>query len=364
MKQVVFLFIFSFFLFECAYSQIDVTQQNAKSDTITVLDSQDDIASSFSSISEGQSDDEGSASFIPSLLNSAQDVYQGNTSYNFRIAYFKNRGYDNQYQDVSINGYLMNNLVTGRATFSQWGGLNHVVRWPERVIDMNPSTFTFGNVGGATNYDLRASGYRKQYRASYALSNGSYNNRVMLTASSGNMKGWYVVGSASARFGDALAYVPGTSYLGFSGFLGVEKKFNQEHSLGLTAFATPIHRGMQAASFPEAYDLVGSNYYNPNWGWYQGKQRNARMRTTIEPQIFLTHYFTPKNNKYIITSTLSTSFGRNNSTSLNWHDAADPRPDYYKYLPSFPATFQDIESYPSRGFFRQNLLLIRFALST
>jgi hypothetical protein len=203
---------------------------------------------------------------------------------------------------------------------------------------MNPSTFTFGNVGGATNYDLRASGYRKQYRASYALSNGSYNNRIMLTAATGNKDGWFVVGSASARFGDALAYVPGTSYLGFSGFLGVEKKFNQEHSLGLTAFVTPIHRGMQAASFPEAYGLDGSNYYNPNWGWYQGKQRNSRMRTTVEPQIFLTHYFTPKNNKYTINSTLSTSFGRNNTTSLTWHDVPDPRPDYYRYLPSYQDT--------------------------
>jgi hypothetical protein len=158
----------------------------------------------------------------------------------------------------------------------------------------------------------------------------------MFTAASGVMKGgWSIVGSASTRFGDALAYAPGTSYTGFSAFLGVEKKFNQEHALNLTAFASPTERGMQAGSYPEAFELVNSHYYNPNWGWYEGKKRNARVRTTIEPAILLTHYYTPKNNKYTITTTLATSFGRNNTTGLNWYDVPDPRPDYYKYLPSF-----------------------------
>jgi hypothetical protein len=194
-------------------------------------------------------------------------------------------------------------------------------------------------VGGATNYDLRASGYRKQIRASYSISNRTYMNRIMLTASSGVMKGgWSVVGSASARFGDAIAYAPGTSYLGFSGFLGVEKKFNQEHALNLTAFVSPTHRGMQGSSVSDVYDLSKSHYYNPNWGWYQGKKRNARMRTTVEPAILLSHFFTPANNKYTITTTLATSCGRNNTTSLNWHDVPDPRPDYYRYLPSYQDT--------------------------
>ena len=346
MKQFFYLLFFSFILFKFTYSQIDTTQLKIKIDTVSAQDIKEDIASSFGSISEGQSDDESGVSFIPSLLHSSKDVYQSNTAYNFSIAYFRNRGYDNQYQDICLNGYAMNSMITGRASFSQWGGLNHVVRWPEQIINMNPATFTFGNIGGATNYDLRASGYRKQVRASYSLSNRNYNHRLMLTAASGVMKGgWSIVGSASARFGDAIAYVPGTSYTGFSAFLGVEKKFNQEHALNLTAFVSPTERGMQASSAPEAYELANSHYYNPNWGWYQGQQRNARIRTIVEPAILLTHYFTPKNNKYIITTTISTSFGRNNYTALNWYDVSDPRPDYYKSLPSFPLSDEDTTSY-------------------
>jgi len=339
MKQLVLFFSLTVFFLGYTYSQADISQPKQKTDSVSVQDAQEDIASSVSSIGEGQSDDESGANFIPSLLHSSQDVYQSNTSYVFSIAFFRSRGYDNRFQDICINGFMMNSMVTGRASFSQWGGLNHVVRWPERVTDMNPATFTFGNVGGATNYDLRASGYRKQTRASYSLSNRTYNQRVMLTSATGVMKGgWSVVGSASARFGDAIAYAPGTSYLGFSAFLGVEKKFNSEHALNLTAFASPTQRGMQAGATQEAFELAKTHYYNANWGWYQGKQRNARVRTTVEPAIFLTHYFTPENNKYTITTTVATSFGRNNTTGLNWHDAPDPRPDYYRYMPSYNDT--------------------------
>jgi len=338
MKQALFSLLFVFLFFGYTYSQIDNTPL-VKTDTTSIAETQEDIATSFSSISEGQSEDEGGANFIPSLLHSSQDVYQSNTSYTFGIAYFRNRGYDNQYQEICLNGFMMNSLVTGRASFSQWGGLNHVVRWPERIVDMNAATFSFGNVGGATNYDLRASGYRKQVRASYSLSNTSYNHRLMVTAASGVMKrGWSIVGSVSTRFGNDISYSRkdiGSTYTGFSAFLGVEKKFNQEHALNLTAFVSPTERGMQAGAVKEAFELAGSNYYNPNWGWYQGKKRNARVRTLIEPAILLTHYFTPENNKYLITTTVATSFGRNNYTALNWHDAPDPRPDYYKYLPSF-----------------------------
>jgi len=338
MKQVVFFFSFFFLFLGYSYSQID-TVKFVKTDTLSVEDTHEDIAASFGSISEAQSDDEVGSNFIPSLLNSSQDVYQGNTSFNFGIAFFRNRGFDNQYQDICLSGYIMNSMITGRASFSQWGGLNHVVRWPERVIDMYPATFTFGNVGGATNYDLRASGYRKQVRASYMLSNRSYNHRLMITGATGVMKGgWSLVASASTRFGDDISYAHGAtgiSYTGFSAFLGAEKKFNQEHALNLTAFVSPTTRGMQAGAVQEAFELTNSHYYNPNWGWYEGKQRNARIRTVVEPAILLTHYYTPKSNKYAVTTTVATSFGRNNTTGLNWFDVPDPRPDYYKNLPSF-----------------------------
>lgn len=336
MKKILLLTLLLLMVCGQAYSQED----QSKKDTVATKDVPYSDESGVGSVSEGQDDDEiGSNSYIPGLLHSSQDVYTSNTSYTFSIAYFRPRGYDNEYQTVSINNFMMNSSVTGRASYSQWGGLNHVVRYPEVITNLNAPNFTFGNVGGASNYDLRASAYRKQIRATYSLSNRTYTNRLMLTGATGVLQnGWSFAASLSTRFGSQLSYVDGSVYNAFSYFLSAEKKINNEHAVNLVAFGTPTQRSLQGNSVQEAYDLVGSNYYNPNWGWYNGEQRNARIRTIHEPVIMLTHYFTPKENKYTITTTLATTFGKNSSTAMNWYDVQDPRPDYYRYLPSYQTT--------------------------
>lgn len=328
--------LFLLFIFLISYGIVSSQETKNKKDSVKVQNGVEEYSSN-STIGEGQEEEEsGNNSFVPGLLHSSQDVFTNNTSYTFSIAYFKERGYDNQYENICINNYLMNSMITGRATYSQWGGLNHVVRYPEIVNSLNPASFTFGGVGGSTNYNLRASAYRKQTRVTYSLSNRTYNNRLMLTHSTGLMKnGWSIATSLSARFGDAISYVEGTSYNAFSYFIAAEKKINNEHALNLTVFGTPTQRSMQGNSVQEVYDLLGNNYYNPNWGWYQGEKRNARVRSIHEPVAMLTHYYTPKSNKYILTSTLATTFGKNSTTSLNWYDVPDPRPDYYRYLPSY-----------------------------
>lgn len=306
-------------------------QKSQKNEAAAEGQSQADYMDSNDALEDGESE----GTYVPGLLHSSKDVFDNNTSYTLSIAYFKARGYDNRYQSVSVNNYEMNSLITGRAVYSQWGGLNHVMRYPEVVTGMNPATFSFGDIGGCTNFSTRASSYRKQIRFGYSLSNRSYNNRLQFTYASGVTKhGWSVVASVSARFGNALSYVDGTSYDGGSYFLALEKKINTVHSLNLTVFGAPTLRGMQGNSVQEAYDITGSNYYNPNWGWYQGKKRNARMKYTHEPVIQLTHYYTPSR-KLTMTTTLTGTFGRTSTTSLNWYDAQDPRPDYYRNLPSY-----------------------------
>ncbi|MCR4964451.1 MAG: hypothetical protein K6A41_02215 [Bacteroidales bacterium] len=320
--------------------------KKASQDTTQVITMGDENASV--DLSEGQGDDseDGDNNYIPGLLHSSKDVYINNTSYTFSIAYFRARGLDNKYQDVCLNGFAMNSMVTDRASYSQWGGLNNIFRYPENIANLNESAFTFGNVGGASNYNLRASNFRKQVRATYSLSNRTYNNRIMLTGATGVLKnGWSVAGSLSARFGNNISYVEGTSYNSFAGFFAVEKKFDAANHLNLSAFASYTSRGMQSNAVQEVYDLLGTNYYNANWGWYQGKQRNARVRTTCEPVILLTHTYAPKNNKIFIQSTIATSFGRNNTTALNWYDVPDPRPDYYRYLPSYQIDNGDTSGY-------------------
>ena len=346
MKKTLFLLVvlLSACLIASSQESGEKKQKKQREKKTAVVDAETDLSTESYDLAEGQEDSDSETDYVPGLLHSSRDVFENNTSYTFSIAYFRARGYDNHFHNLCINGFQFNSLVTGRATYSQWGGLNHVMRYPESITGLNVSTFNFGEIGGASNYSTRASSYRKQVRVGYSLSNRNYTNRLMATYATGVLKnGWSVAACISGRFGSALNYVDGVTYNGYSYFLSVEKKFNTAHALNLTAWGAPTVRGMQANSVEEAYEITGSHYYNPNWGWYDGKKRNARMRTVHEPVIMLTHYYTPSS-KLNMTTTLATSFGRNSSTSLNWYDAQDPRPDYYRYLPSYQIQNGDTSS--------------------
>ena len=162
---------------------------------------------------EGLDDeDEDMGGYIPDAMRSSNDVFSSNAAISFNIAYFRNRGLDSRYQSVSMNGLKMENLVLGRASNTQWGGLPRIFRSADCALNLSAPSFAFGGLGGASDYDLRASSFRKQKNVSYLVGNGNYNHRLMLTYASGKLKnGWSMVASASARFGTQMRYVKGIS---------------------------------------------------------------------------------------------------------------------------------------------------------
>ncbi|MBK9418058.1 MAG: TonB-dependent receptor plug domain-containing protein [Flavobacteriales bacterium] len=271
---------------------------------------------------------------ISGILQSSRDVFTNTAGFTFGQARFRIRGFDSENMLVSINGVLMNDLETGWASWSNWAGLNDITRWNQVRAGVNPSRYNFGGIGGYTEMNVQPSALRKGLRVSYASTNRAYRNRIMATYNTGMQKnGWAFSISGSKRWAEE-GYVDGTSFNAYAYFVGAEKKFNEQHSVSLSAFGAPIIQGRQGLAIQEAFDLVGSNYYNPNWGYQDGEKRNARMSFDHKPMIMATHVYTPKA-KAKLTSSLFYTFGRDGLTNLNWFDAKDPRPDYYRYLPSY-----------------------------
>ena len=119
-------------------------QKKQREKKTAVVDAETDLSTESYDLAEGQEDSDSETDYVPGLLHSSRDVFENNTSYTFSIAYFRARGYDNHFHNLCINGFQFNSLVTGRATYSQWGGLNHVMRYPESITGLNVSTFNFG----------------------------------------------------------------------------------------------------------------------------------------------------------------------------------------------------------------------------
>ena len=270
----------------------------------------------------------------PSILFSSNDVYNDIVGFGFSALRFKNRGYTNESQDVYLSGVKMNDAITGYSPFSLWSGLNEAMRSKESVMGSEVSDYGLGGYNGLTNFFATPSSVRTGWNFSVLSNSALYRLRLMATYASGELdNGWSYAFNVSARIG-GNDWVKGVFYRNFAYYGGVEKKFNDVHRLGLTIFAAPGYRGAQNASTQEVYDLVGSNMYNSNWGYQNGKVRNARVRKTHEPVMILKYTATPSTDLEA-SATLLYRTGKNGYTALDWYDAADPRPDYYRNLPSY-----------------------------
>ncbi|MBN2637913.1 MAG: TonB-dependent receptor plug domain-containing protein [Bacteroidales bacterium] len=328
MRKITTFLVVLFFASNLVYGQTvsDTTKLNKESNNIpTFTLTQSDLSSE----DEGQED-------ISGLLQASRDVFVSTAGYVFGPARFRIRGYDTRNISVMMNGVPMSDPTTGRAYFSSWGGLNDVTRNQIIQFGVASSPVSFGGVGGVTDIITRPSTFRKQTSVSYALSNRSYNNRVAATYSTGQMtNGWSFVFSGSHRWAQQ-GYVEGTFYDAWAYFIGVEKKINKNQSLSFTAFSAPTKRASAGMAVQEAYDLTGNNFYNPYWGYQDGKVRNSRISQYNQPMLTLTHYWNISE-KTKSQASVSYWFGRGGSTSLNWVEANDPRPDYYRNLPSWYA---------------------------
>lgn len=283
-------------------------------------------------LEEAEAETEGSGE-VANLLNASRDIYQQVSGFGWGNFRFRERGYDSEHFPLFLNGVNINDPETGFAYFGEIGGLNDVLRSRESSIGLAPAEFTFAEIGGATRLDTRASVQRKQIRATYAKSNRTYTDRVMLTMNTGLMPGgWAVSLSGSRRWGQE-GYFEGTFFDGYSYFLSVDKKIGRKHALNLTFLGAPSKRGKVADSFEEMFELAGTNRYNPNWGYQNGEKRNAAVGHSNQPIGILRYDWTPQAGTSVMVA-VSGQAGKRGDTRLEWNDATNPAPDYNRRLPS------------------------------
>lgn len=326
--------IFSFSLLTAHSESLPAKDTLPSRDTL-IEEFQEGVLDNIPVVSVDDNDaSDASSQNVASVLTAGRDPFFSAAAFNWSPARFRMRGYDADMFTTFINGIPMENLDNGFTPFGLWGGLNDVMRNRDITVGLRPTSFGFGDIGSNTNIDVRASKQRKQTSVSYAISNRNYRHRAMLTHSTGlNKQGWAFTFSGSIRYADE-GYVPGTSFDSKSYFLAVDKLVGQKHLFSFSVLGAPTSNGRQGASVKEMQELSGTNFYNPFWGFQEGKKRNASVATTHQPFFLLSHEFRIRNNTRLNTG-VSYSFGERAVSGLDWYNGADPRPDYYRYLPSY-----------------------------
>lgn len=303
---------------------------------VTELNATEDI-SMIGVIDAGMVDDdvENASQDVSSTVILSNDVFLNRAAYQLSPARFSPRGYTGSQELKYINGVEFNDQNRGVFNYASVGALNDMTRNGDVTNFTAPSTFTFGALGGAENINMRASSYTPGGKATVSYTNRNYYLRGMFTYSTGlNEKGWAFTASAGGRYSHE-GNIDGTFYNNLALAFSAEKQWQGgKHSLSMTAFVSPVQRGQQGNSYREVYELTDNYLYNPNWGYQNGKKRNAKVVTAFDPTAVISHIW-----KIDDTTTLTTGVGahyaRYGNTALNWYNAPDPRPDYYRYLPSY-----------------------------
>lgn len=202
-------------------------------------------------------DEEGNSQSVGALTGSADNIFYQAASYDFSLMRFRIRGYDSEYSETYINGVNFNEPARGRFNYSMLGGMNQAFKNKTISMGLDATSFSFGDIGGATNISTYAQDYAPGFRGSVAYTNGNYYLRGMATYSTGlNKHGWALTASAIGRYSDE-GVVPGTFYHSWGYFLSLQKVFNPQHSIALTTFGAPTQRASNSATYLEAYELTG-----------------------------------------------------------------------------------------------------------
>jgi ribosome modulation factor len=272
--------------------------------------------------------------FISSPLSANRDVLLTVAGFHFSQLRFRPRGYDGSQFSAAVNGIQMNDPDNGYIQWGLWSGLTEATRNRQLIRATDYYASGNENLGGLTVMDMRASKQRVQTEAGYTFSNRSMQYGVSLTKAWGfNKHNWAFAFSAGLRTGSE-GYFEGTPYDGQSFYFAADKKINESHLFSLILFRAATLSGRPLSVLQESVALAGSHTYNPGWGYQSGRKRSANMIRTDMPVCIITHEYRISNQTKF-TASIGIITGERSSSALDWYDAPDPRPDYYRYLPSF-----------------------------
>ncbi len=337
MKRITILWGCFFYLSLGSFAQSTAIQQKVKNQFVdssvaaSVTTSGMDMA--IGELNSNGDEINASQPFVPSVLNAGNHLFSSTAAFHFGARRYRLKGYSSDYFQAFINEMPMNNLVDGSSPWNNWSGLNELMNNSTVLIGLTNNEFGFGALGSATYLQLKASKLRPQTTISLINGNRNYRYRFAFTkVVPFNKKGWAFAGSMGIRLGENVL-MPGSFYRSYSFFAAIDKKIDQ-HLLSLTILGTSIVSSRSSAITKELKELARSDLYSPNWGFQNEQKRNANMQKTVAPMVFFSHAHTSQDGISYNTGFFF-SVGERTNSGLDWYRAADPRPDYYRYLPSF-----------------------------
>ena len=249
---------------------------------------------------------------FPEIMESTPGVYATKRGGGYGDSRVNIRGFSSENVAVMINGVPVNDMEWGGVYWSNWMGMQDVLRTMQIQRGLGASKVAVPSVGGSVNIVTKTTDAKKGGSFSTSYGNDGY-HKMMFTVSSGlTNDGWAFTLQGSKTDGDG--YIMGTEFQGYSYFMNVSKKINDKHTIAFTGFGAPQWHN-QRSSYDkftiEEWQTKKDKYkYNATFGYGQeGERVNGYRNFYHKPMFMLNDYWTISDKSNLSTS-LYYSFGQ------------------------------------------------------
>ena len=252
--------------------------------------------------------------------------------YRFSFVRYARRGYAWNCSRRLLNGIDLDNPVTGEPF---WNVLTAVRQAPVRLDEqpgIAPSVSTVGNAGNICEYDLDVLHEPPGGRAGWMFTDRRFRQGLRAGIATGTLGGGWAFAATGTRRWGRDRHIRGVYADEWSLCLSLGRRLGAKNSLSAVFLMAPSERGLRSASTGEAFEASGDRLYNPAWGYQQGRVRPSRVRCERTPMALIT-WRCGADTRWNLTTTVSALWGTSSRSALDWYDARNPLPDYYRYLP-------------------------------
>jgi len=354
--------------FESIKRQIDINKPLVSSNfelgytTLSEVEVFGDIAKSretpiaFSNVTPVKIEEQLASQDIPLILNSTPGVYATQSGGGDGDARINIRGFSQRNVAVMLDGIPVNDMENGWVYWSNWFGLDAVMRGTQVQRGLGLSKLAIPSVGGTINITTKGIDNKKSIKIKQEVGSAGY-LRTSLGLTSGRLKkGWGITFAGSYKQGNG--WVDQTWTKGWFYFLRVDKEIGK-HLLSITAMGAPQEHGQRSykkyiSTFDSAYaieagmtrdfiDTLGSYglpvnvglRYNPNWGYlsrtyitdtdtiYPAAEETSTANNYYHKPMFSLRDFWSVNDKLYISTVLYLSIGSGGGRSFSPTPALD-----------------------------------------
>jgi outer membrane receptor protein involved in Fe transport len=254
---------------------------------------------------------------FPEILKSTPGIYATKDGGGFGDSKINIRGFKSENSAMMVNGVPMNGMENNKVYWSNWSGLSDVTQSIQVQRGLGAAKVASPAVGGSINIITKTTEAKKGGSVSYAMGNDGY-NKILFNLSSGLSKdGWAFSLLGAKTWGDG--YIQGTEFEGYTWFVSIAKRFNDNHQLSLTAFGAPQwhnqrsnQNGLSIKEWQRVKQYMGEDSpykYNSTFGYRHGQSYNSSRNSYHKPQISLNHLW-QIDQKSSLSTALYVSIGR------------------------------------------------------